>query len=274
MSRMFAASGKEAEWLASKTDISHSVGRFLQKTNIIRDFREDVDDRRFFWPREIWTREKYGRGPDGSVFKEMQEMYEPGNQRRALWVQSGMIVDALRHAEDALQCLLFLRNQSIIQSNAIPITLCIATLASCFMNPEVFHRKVKVRKAEAASVRSVSLGGNSHPIYCSPLQIMMRCNSPREVAYMFRDYARKIRAKALPEDPNYHDILSACDKVSQIPLFTLVHCSDPFFRSKHGVIADTPSSYLPLPWRTPTGRRARDPLPLPTVAVIPHREGG
>jgi farnesyl-diphosphate farnesyltransferase len=158
MSRMFAASGKEAEWLASKTDISHSVGRFLQKTNIIRDFREDVDDRRFFWPREIWTREQYGRASDGSVLKEMQEMYEPGNQRRALWVQSGMIVDALRHAEDALQCLLFLRNQSIIQSNAIPITLCIATLASCFMNPEVFHRKVKVRKAEAASVRSVSLG--------------------------------------------------------------------------------------------------------------------
>jgi farnesyl-diphosphate farnesyltransferase len=139
MSRMFAASGKEAEWLASKTDISHSVGRFLQKTNIIRDFREDVDDRRFFWPREIWTREKYGRDPDGSVFKEMQEMYEPGNQRRALWVQSGMIVDALRHAEDALQCLLFLRNQSIIQSNAIPITLCFATLTSCFMNPEVFQ---------------------------------------------------------------------------------------------------------------------------------------
>jgi farnesyl-diphosphate farnesyltransferase len=47
MSRMFTASAKEVEWLASKTDMSHSVGRFLQITNIIRDFREDVDDRRF-----------------------------------------------------------------------------------------------------------------------------------------------------------------------------------------------------------------------------------
>jgi hypothetical protein len=84
------------------------------------------------------------------------------------------------------------------------------------MNPEVFQRKVKVRKAKAASVRSVFLGVVHHPTYWSPLQIMMRCNSPREVAYMFRDYARKIRAKALPEDPNFSDILEACDKVSYI----------------------------------------------------------
>jgi hypothetical protein len=57
-----------------------------------------------------------------------------------------MIVDALRY-EDVLQCL---RNQSSIQSNAIPIILCIATLV-----------------------------------------------------YMFSDCASKIRAKALPEDPNF-----------------------------------------------------------------------
>ena len=88
----------------------------------------------------------------------MREMYKPGNQRHTLWVHSGMMVDAFRHAEDALQCQLFLRNQLIIQSNAIPITLCIATLASCFMNLEVFHHKVKVRKAEAASVRLAFLG--------------------------------------------------------------------------------------------------------------------
>jgi hypothetical protein len=30
---------------------------------------------------------------------------------------------------------------------------------------------------------------------------------------MFHDYTHKIRAKALPEDPNYHDILAACNKI-------------------------------------------------------------
>jgi hypothetical protein len=29
-------------------------------------------------------------------------MYELGNKQRAVWGQSGMIVEALRHAEDAL----------------------------------------------------------------------------------------------------------------------------------------------------------------------------
>ena len=153
LTRVFAASGKEDASLASQVRLSHSVGSFLQKTNIIRDFREDVDDHRFFWPREIWGSEEYGRGPDGRAFQEMREMHEPSNARRAAWVQSAIVVDALGHVEDALECLLLLRNPSVLRSVSIPITLAIATLALCFMNPEVFQRKVKIRKAEAASVR-------------------------------------------------------------------------------------------------------------------------
>jgi farnesyl-diphosphate farnesyltransferase len=65
----------------------HTFGHFPQKTNVIGDFREEVDDRRFFWPCGIWTWGKYGRGPDGSVFKEMQDMYEPGNEQH--WFRAG-----------------------------------------------------------------------------------------------------------------------------------------------------------------------------------------
>jgi Squalene/phytoene synthase len=32
------------------------MGLFLQKTNIIRDYREDLDDKRKFWPRQIWSK--------------------------------------------------------------------------------------------------------------------------------------------------------------------------------------------------------------------------
>jgi farnesyl-diphosphate farnesyltransferase len=35
-------------------DLSNSMGLFLQKTNIIRDYLEDINEKRIFWPREVW----------------------------------------------------------------------------------------------------------------------------------------------------------------------------------------------------------------------------
>jgi farnesyl-diphosphate farnesyltransferase len=35
---------------------AYSMGLFLQKTNIIRDYREDLDDKRRFWPKEVWSK--------------------------------------------------------------------------------------------------------------------------------------------------------------------------------------------------------------------------
>lgn len=42
----------------------------------------------------------------------------------------------------------------------------------------------------------------------------MRSSNPRDVAYLFRDYARIIHAKAVPSDPNFLRISVACCKVS------------------------------------------------------------
>lgn len=107
-----------------------------------------------------------------------------------------MIVDALRHATDALDYLQFLRNQSVFNFVAIPVTMAMATLELCFMNPNMFQRNIKIRKAEAAS-------------------LIMRSTNPRDVAYIFRDYARKIHAKALPADPNFLRVSVACGKIEQ-----------------------------------------------------------
>jgi farnesyl-diphosphate farnesyltransferase len=41
----------------------------------------------------------------------------------------------------------------------------------------------------------------------------MRSTNPRDVAYMFRDYARKIHAKAVPADPSFLKIAVACGQV-------------------------------------------------------------
>jgi farnesyl-diphosphate farnesyltransferase len=54
LSDLFAASGLETDELSKERELSNTMGLFLQKTNIIRDYREDLDDGRQFWPREIW----------------------------------------------------------------------------------------------------------------------------------------------------------------------------------------------------------------------------
>jgi len=151
LSRLLAASGKEKPWLAEQLELSNSMGLFLQKTNIIRDYREDVEQRRYFWPKEIWAREEYsvnGRG----AFKEMKEMCAPENGKQALWVLSGLVVDVLRHAPDCLDYLRLLKNQTAFNFCAIPQVMAIATLNVVFMNPQTFQRNVKIRKAEAAEV--------------------------------------------------------------------------------------------------------------------------
>lgn len=143
VSRIFAASGKEREWLGDQLVLSNAMGLMLQKTNILRDFREDVDDGRLFWPKEIWG--AYG-------FTDPKEMCKPHNQQRALWALSAMTLDTLRHAVDSLDYLTLLKNQTVFNFCAIPQTMAMATIALCFMNPAVFQKNVKIRKAEAARV--------------------------------------------------------------------------------------------------------------------------
>jgi len=195
ISRLVAASGKEVPWLGNQLELANSMGLFLQKTNIIRDFREDVDDKRHFWPREIWGRAEYGVNGHPE-FKELTELYQAGNEKQALWALSGMVVDVLRHAPDCLDYLRLLRNQSVFNFCAIPQAMAIATLTLVFMNPDVFHRNVKIRKAEAA-------------------RLIMRSTNPRDVAYIFRDYTRKIHAKCSPADPNFLRISVACGQIEQ-----------------------------------------------------------
>ena len=47
------ASGKEAAEVGRDTQLANSMGLFLQKTNIIRDYLEDGLEGREFWPQEV-----------------------------------------------------------------------------------------------------------------------------------------------------------------------------------------------------------------------------
>ena len=53
LSRLFSASELESEEVGQDHKLANSMGLFLQKTNIIRDYLEDVHQGRHFWPKEV-----------------------------------------------------------------------------------------------------------------------------------------------------------------------------------------------------------------------------
>jgi farnesyl-diphosphate farnesyltransferase len=143
LSGIFSASGKERPWLAQQLTLSNSMGMLLQKTNILRDIKEDVDEGRGFWPRAIWS--KHG-------FNSMKELVDPAREKEALFAASEMTLDALRHVTDALDYMTLLKSQSVFNFVAIPAVMAIATLDRCFMNPLILKGNVKIRRGEAVMV--------------------------------------------------------------------------------------------------------------------------
>ena len=82
----------------------------------------------------------------------------------------------------------------------------------------------------------------------------MRATNPREVGLIFREYARKIHAKASPSDPCFIRISVACGKVCPSASYPFTSFSLRLPRSNHGVNTITP----PLSSTTP--KLASSPL--------------
>lgn len=53
LSKLFTASSLEDPVVGEDTELANSMGLFLQKTNIIRDYLEDITDGRVFWPKSV-----------------------------------------------------------------------------------------------------------------------------------------------------------------------------------------------------------------------------
>lgn len=53
LSQLFSASKLEDPEVGRDTELANSMGLFLQKTNIIRDYLEDTQQGRAFWPQEV-----------------------------------------------------------------------------------------------------------------------------------------------------------------------------------------------------------------------------
>jgi len=185
LTRLFVESKLANPALLKRKDLHESMGQFLQQTNIIRDIREDKDDGRRFWPKEVWSKH----------VDDFDDLFKVEHQEAALRCSSEMVLISLERATDCLYYLAGIRDQSVFNFAAIPQAMAIATLELCFQNPAIFERNVKITKGQACGLMIES--SQNLPVLFS----------------VFKRFARKIHKKNDPRDPNFLKISIACGKV-------------------------------------------------------------
>ncbi|KAI8074271.1 farnesyl-diphosphate farnesyltransferase [Gilbertella persicaria] len=186
LSDLFAASGLESPEIKKDKTLSNSLGLFLQKTNIIRDYREDLDDGRQFWPREIW----------GKYADKFSDFTKPEYKEQAQQCSSNMVLNSLSHVPDVLVYLSQLKNQSVFNFCAIPQVMAIATLSLVFNNPDIYQRNIKIRKGEA-------------------VKLILASTHMDNVVDIFRHYVFEIGRKNIATDPNFMEISILIGKIEQ-----------------------------------------------------------
>ncbi|CAI9103727.1 OLC1v1002265C1 [Oldenlandia corymbosa var. corymbosa] len=209
LSKLFHASGKED--LASDS-LSNSMGLFLQKTNIIRDYLEDINEipkSRMFWPRQIWS--KY--------VDKLEDLKYEENSVKAVQCLNDMVTNALMHVEDCLTYMSNLRDPAIFRFCAIPQIMAIGTLAMCYNNIEVFRGVVKMRRGLTAKV-------------------IDRTNTMADVYGGFYDFSLMLKSKVDDNDPNAKKTRNSIEAI-------LKACNDSGTLHKRKSLRDEPG-YSPM----------------------------
>lgn len=160
--------------LINQPELFESMGLFLQKTNIIRDYAEDIEAGRSFWPKEIWS--IYGN--------KLTDFQSSTNTKQGVFCINHLVLNALEHVTDVLTYLSSIQEQSSFQFCAIPQVMAIATLALVFNNENVLHTNVKIRKGTTCD-------------------LILKSRSYKGCVDIFEYYLRDIRKRLGVEDPNY-----------------------------------------------------------------------
>ncbi|KAL8129261.1 hypothetical protein V2J09_018416 [Rumex salicifolius] len=187
LSNLFHASG--AEDLAPD-HLSNSMGLFLQKTNIIRDYLEDINEipkSRVFWPREIWS--KY--------VNKLEDLKYEENSEQAVQCLNDMVTNALIHMEDCIRYMSALRDRAIFRFCAIPQIMAIGTLALSYNNIQVYRGVVKLRRGLTA-------------------RVIDSTNTMADVYGAFFDFSCMLKAKIDKNDPNASKTISRIEVIQKI----------------------------------------------------------
>lgn len=114
------------------------MGLFLQKTNIIRDYHEDLLEGRVFWPECAWRNKVDEIGA-------LQQDLNLG--KKAL---NELVINALEHIPNCMAYLKQIKENNTLRFCAIPQLMAIATLVEVYNNEEVFFKNVKIRRGLTA----------------------------------------------------------------------------------------------------------------------------
>lgn len=186
LSRLFVACGYEDPLVGQSLDLANSMGLFLQKTNIIRDYLEDYVDKRAFWPAEVWK--------PYTTTGELGELAKPEARDRAVQCLNHLVTDALELIPDCLDYLAMLRTPEVFRFCAIPQVMAIATLDKVYNNPNVFTGVVKIRKGLS-------------------VKMILDTTSMDGVHKWFNHFAHEIKRRVPRKDPSAARTREICDRV-------------------------------------------------------------
>lgn len=152
LTKLFTATGAlELAPTGKECELFESMGQFLQRTNIIRDYLEDFVDGRAFWPQEVWKRHLTplcSTQDSLGVFAETK-VIESGASVNCL---NEMILNTLPLVSDSLLYLSKITEERVFAFCAVPQVMAIRTLEECFNNKNVFTGVVKISKADSATI--------------------------------------------------------------------------------------------------------------------------
>jgi len=179
LSRIFSASKLEDPVIGENKKLYKSMGLFLQKTNIIRDYLEDINEcpPRVFYPKAAWSK----------WANDITDFKDPKNINAAVNCLNELITNALRHASDCIDYLEVLRDPTVFKFCAIPQVMAIATLYECYNNPQVFKKEVKIRKSLAVKM------------------ILQSTSLPRVLDF-FLQFVEKFKSAVDPSHPNAKEL--------------------------------------------------------------------
>ncbi|KAJ8908957.1 hypothetical protein NDN08_005657 [Rhodosorus marinus] len=176
LSRLFYETGREDKCFVEDEHLSISMGQFLQKVNIIRDYAEDLDEERTFWPREIWS--KY--------VPELADLQKLSNEGKSLACLNHMVTNALGHVLDCIKYMKRIKNRQVFNFCAIPQIMGIGTLVEVYNNRNVFHTNVKLRRGTTA-------------------KLVVETSDFDKLMQLYYSCCVKIESKIPPNDPSYNE---------------------------------------------------------------------
>ncbi|CCW65543.1 unnamed protein product [Phytomonas sp. EM1] len=173
LTRLFASTVFEGPRPAEDLTNANHMGLFLQKTNIIRDYYEDIleEPPRMFWPESIWS----------CYVKELKDLRRA--DATALQCLDRMVADALRHIPYVIDYVVSLKDLSVFRFCAIPQLMAIATLSKVYHNADTFKTKVKISRPESC-------------------RIMVDCSSVYDFTYIFSEYCENFLSRLEDGDPS------------------------------------------------------------------------